>query len=489
MTLLDLILSPWAIEADMLAEIQAIYATHLRGEKIDIGAVEARLGRPLANEQQQYSVREGGVAVLPVEGVIAPKANLFTRVSGGTSAQILQQQLESAMADSRVKSIVLAIDSPGGSVYGTPEFAASVQAYAQEKPIVALSDATMASAAYWIGSAANAAFVTGPTVRVGSIGVIATHQFNPSAAAGRTEITAGRYKNIATDAAPLSAEGRAYIQGHVDHLYTVFVDHVAQHRGVSTAQVLEHMADGRVFIGQQAIDAGLVDGISSLDALAEQLATDPQRYARRRVAKIKPMAAGAAAAGETPQLEAAGVAEPSASLPPANHEEPLTMDPKTTPAALTPETLASEHPALFAQLRTSFLAEGAAAERQRIADVRAQTLPGHEKLIDQLAADGKTTGPEAAAAVLAAERQARGAAAKAHFADAPDAAPGATAPADASAATKPDPALPLDERIKAEWDGNANLRNEFTSFEAYAGVRRAEERGRLRVLGGNKRAA
>lgn len=301
----DLLSAPWAIEPAKLLEIQAIYAARLRGEQIDLANVEARLGRPLANEQQEYSVHEGGVAVLPIEGVIAPKANLFTRVSGGVSAQMLMLQLESAMADSRVRSIILAIDSPGGSVFGTPELAGAVREFAAEKPIVTVSDATMASAAYWIGSAANAMFVTGPTVHVGSIGIVATHAYNPSRDGSTlTEITAGRYKRIASDTQPLSDEGRAYLQERVDHIYSIFVETVAQHRGASVADVLDRMADGRVFIGQQAVEAGLVDGIRSRDALMAEMASDPTRFAQRQRAR-RVRSSSAAVADAVPQAAAA----------------------------------------------------------------------------------------------------------------------------------------------------------------------------------------
>lgn len=69
--------------------------------------------------------------------------------------------------------------------------------------------------------------------------------------------------------------------------------------------------------------------------------------------------------------------------------------------------LAAHHPDLLAQLQTEARAEGAVAERERIQSVRAQHIPGHEALIEQLAFDGKTTGPEAAVAVLAAEKALR----------------------------------------------------------------------------------
>jgi hypothetical protein len=158
-----------------------------------------------------------------------------------------------------------------------------------------------------------------------------------------------------------------------------------------------------------------------------------------------------------------------------------------TSATLNRESLERDHPALVAQLRTEFQAAGAAAERDRIAAVRAQSLPGHEALVEQLAADGKTSGPEAAAAIVAAERNARTAQAKALAGDAPAAAPHSTAPAAAPKANADDKSVPIAERAQAEWDAKPELRNDFPSFEAYVALRKAEDSGRVRVLG--KKAA
>ena len=432
MKLLDLVTAPWAIQPEKLLEMQAIYATHLRGEKIDIEAVEARLGRPLASDQQEYSVRQGGVAVLPIEGVLSPKANMFTRISGGASAQMLQLQLESAMADSRVRSIVLAIDSPGGSVFGMHELADAVRSFSDMKPIVTVSEGQLASAAYLIGAAANEVYISGPAVHVGSIGVVASHEFRPSFSGTKiTEITAGRYKRIASSNAPLSDEGRAYIQQQLDQLYSAFVDAVASYRGVDSQTVLERMADGHTFIGQQSIDAGLVDGFSTVDAMVEQLASDPMRYAKRRGATLKPLPAGAPGKGTQAVSDAAGAAaddakQPDAAGARAEGDLPPNLKGAITMAdTLTREALDKEHPDLVAQIRAQAIAEGASAERDRVTSVRAQSLPGHEALIERLAADGKTSGPEAAMAVMAAERGLRQAAAQAHADDAPAAAPAA----------------------------------------------------------------
>ena len=425
MTLLDLITGAWAIEPDKLREIQAIYATHLRGEKIDIAALEARLGRPLASEQQQYTVEPGGVAVLRMSGVIAPKANLFMQVSGAMSTQMATRQLESALADQRVRSIVLAIDSPGGNVIGTPEMAAAVREMSAIKPIVTHSDGALASAAYWIGSAANAVYLSGPTVQAGSIGVVIDRTYNPASASREESIVAGRYKRFSKANEPLSDEARAIVQADVDYVYSLFVDQVAAYRDTTSEQVLERMADGRVFRGQQAIDAGLVDGVLTLDALVESMATDPAPYAKRRKAVFAVAALPSPSAGAAPKDKTT-----------TREKEPVMPEADNKP--VTRASFEQDHAPLFAQLRGEFSTLGATQERERIQAVLAvgANLPGHEALLNTLAFDGKTTAPEASMAVLKAEGDQRAAAIKAHQDDAPAAAKGSAAPADTVAKTK-----------------------------------------------------
>src|ERR1035437_7675600 len=101
MRLIDVLTSPWAIIPAKLSEITEIYARHVRGEKIDIEALEARLGQPLANAPTAYQV-QNGVALLPLDGVLAKKMNMFTRVSGGTSTQLFTRNFSAALADPAV---------------------------------------------------------------------------------------------------------------------------------------------------------------------------------------------------------------------------------------------------------------------------------------------------------------------------------------------------------------------------------------------------
>jgi len=424
MTLLELITGCWAIEADKLREIQAIYATHMRGEKVDVAAIEARLGRPLAAEQQAYTVEPGGIAVLRMSGVMAPKANLFMQVSGGISTQMATKQLESISADPRVKGTVLAMDTPGGNVQGVPEFAQAIYEAAQIKPLVTHSDGQLASAGIWSGSAANAVYISGPVVQVGSIGVVVTRNYNPSASTQEEHITAGRYKRIARANEPLSDDSRAVVQADVDYVYSLFVDDVARFRGATAEQVLEHMADGRVFRGQQAIDAGLVDGVATLDALVEQMATNPGAFATRRKARI--------AVSKPARKQSTGAGAAHEDDPSATNDQGNPM-PETT---VTRESLQTDHAVLFAALKAEFTAMGAAQELERIKAVRATAVPGHEALVETLAFDGKTTAGEAALQVNAAVRAAHQAAAKQHADDAPAAVNGSSAPAADKAKTK-----------------------------------------------------
>lgn len=475
MTLIDLLNSPWAIVPSRLLELQAIYETHLRGEKLDLAAIEARLGRPLANEQKDYRIVEGtSVAVLEIAGVIAPKANMFTRISGGSAASILQQQVQSMAADPRVSAIVIDADSPGGNVLGIPALAEAVRELADLKPTVTVCTGQMCSAMYWSGAAANGIYLSGATDIVGSIGVVATHTYRPNTTGEqKTEIVAGAYKRIASDSAPLTAEGRAYLEQQVSAIYGVFVDTVARFRGVSPEAVLAHMADGRTFIGQQAIDAGLADGFATVDQMVERLAAEPTAFAQRRPARI------AALSGPRPAKPKAAASLPTpapAARPPQGNP---TMTPQEAAAAFK-----AENPDAAALLVAEGHTAGAAAELARIQAVEAQALPGHEKLIATLKYDGKTSGPEAAAAVVTAERTLRGKAAADLAAAAPQPVPPAAAPAvpPAAAPAAADPSLPVEERCKAKWDSDAAVRAEFGSLAAYTALMRAEESGKVRVL-------
>lgn len=283
--LFSIVCGPWAILPATYSIIHEICARHLRGERLTSSEIEARIGRK--HEPMDGREVPSDVALIEISGVLAKRMNLLGAISGGTSLEIMRNQFQSAVDDPSIKSILLYVDSPGGSVDGTQEFASLIHSARGKKPITAWSDGEIASAAYWIAAAADEIYLSTGTVDVGSIGVVATH-VDQSAREEQeglkvTEIVAGKYKRIASSHAPLSKSGRDEIQSRVDYIYSLFVSDVAKFRGVSEEEVLENMADGRIFIGQQAVDAGLVDGMRSFDETIEHLRsrTSDQQSNRR----------------------------------------------------------------------------------------------------------------------------------------------------------------------------------------------------------------
>lgn len=471
MKILDVLNAPWAIIPAKLEEITEIYARHLAGPKLtkqDIEALKVSVGKPMDNKAKGYTVLENGVALLPIDGVLSKRMNMFADISGGTSTQLLERDLNQALQDPAVSSVILQIDSPGGAVDGTEAVARAIfEARQGDKPVVAWVDGTMASAAYWIGSAADAVLIGAETDVVGSIGVAMQHVDRSKADQNfgitRTDIYSGKYKRIASDNAPLSDEGRAYLQSQADYFYSLFVDAVAAHRGVPAATVLSDMADGRIFIGRQAIDAGLVDGVSTLDALVAELGSGRYSPLRHKAAGAAAEVAGADAA-PVPDANAAGAAVTETH----SEKEPL-MD-----IAM----LKEKHPDVARALIAEGFAAGASAELARILAVEAQALPGHETLIATLKADGKTTGPEAAVAVLAAEKAKKVTVLTNLRADAPP-----PAPAAASASGEPAPAkaddeagLTVEERAKAGFERDPKIREEFGTLARYTGYLKHEEK-------------
>lgn len=257
---------PWAIQKDKLLAIFEVVTNRVAiGNGLDSQAVDAAI-----TPQQATAIRksEGGVMVIPVFGVISQRMDMFMEFSGGTSTERLAQQIRHAIADPDVKAIVLNIDSPGGSVYGTPEIAQTILNSRGTKPIIAQVNSLTASAAYWIASAADDIAMT-PSGEVGSIGVYTMHedisQWLEANGLKEKFIYAGDYKVEGNPFEPLSEEAEAYIQSRVDDYYGMFVDAVAKGRGVTSKKVLSDFGQGRVFGAKQALAAGMIDRIATLD--------------------------------------------------------------------------------------------------------------------------------------------------------------------------------------------------------------------------------
>jgi signal peptide peptidase SppA len=265
---------PWAITRPMLTIVAGILARRLVGEEPD----PAEIAAALVSRKNAAPVAQGrGVAVIPIYGVIAPRMNMLSDMSGGTTFEALSAQLQAAVKHPDVGTIVFDVDSPGGNVAGAAEFAADVLKARTQKPIIAQVHYLMASAAYWPMAGATQ-IVASPSAMVGSIGVYHIHDDISEALAKhgvkRTVISAGKFKAEGADGGPLTDEAREHVKHLVGGAYDRFVKDVAAGRGVAVGAVRNGYGEGRVVTADDALALGMIDRIGTLDdTLARAMST------------------------------------------------------------------------------------------------------------------------------------------------------------------------------------------------------------------------
>ncbi|AUO78960.1 serine peptidase [Salinibacter phage M8CC-19] len=207
---------------------------------------------------------EDGVAVVPMYGTLMKRAGIMTRYSGGTSTDRLASTFRTLQGRDDVDTVVLDIDSPGGRVDGVAVASSALRDLRSEKRVIAVSNDTMASGAYWIGSAADEVYVT-PTASTGSIGVYVMMKKADEEAQDKFEIIrAGEFKAKPNPVEPLDDTSVEIVQQKVDKIYAEFVSDISANRDVSLDEAQE-LADGRSWIGDDAVERGLADGVSSLE--------------------------------------------------------------------------------------------------------------------------------------------------------------------------------------------------------------------------------
>lgn len=246
---------PWLIEESYLGKMIEV----AKGFG-DIDAVQTKLSEQLLGSEKAL-VREG-VAHIPVRGPIFPRANLFTNISGATSVSSLARDFQVALDDKDVGSIVLDIDSPGGSVTGINEMADIIKAGGEKKDVTAYVSGTGASAAYWLATAANTVVIDA-TARVGSIGVVIAYPSGKEDDSVEFCNTASPNKriDITTDS------GKKVITEELDALADVFVQAVAVNRNTTPEEVVSNFGKGSVLVGQNAVDVGMADQLGSLEGI------------------------------------------------------------------------------------------------------------------------------------------------------------------------------------------------------------------------------
>jgi signal peptide peptidase SppA len=195
---------------------------------------------------------DDGIGVVAIEGPILRKPDLFARIFfGATSSEDIGEALREAGEREDIKAVFLNIDSPGGTVAGTPELAATVKALNGSKPVYAFSSGLMCSAAYWIASQARAIYAT-PSAQVGSIGVVQAVIDNTAAldkAGLKVEVfSVGKYKAMGAPGTPLTDDQRELISSNLAEIASDFHAAVLSRGRAIPAEAME----GQTFSGKQA---------------------------------------------------------------------------------------------------------------------------------------------------------------------------------------------------------------------------------------------
>lgn len=250
-------------------------------------------GRMSVDDQRRGGASNTGVAVIPVHGVLVPRAANLEVCETMTSYEGLRNQMRQAINDPMVERIVLDIDSPGGSVAGAFELAADIRSMAQAKPITGLVNFMGYSGGYLIASACSE-LVVSRTSGVGSIGVIASHM-DRSAMAEKmgvkiTTVFAGAHKNDLTPHEPISDQSLRVLTDLVNEGYEMFVAAVAEYRDMPAAKV--RATEAGLYRGQAAITAGLADRLSSpQDAVDDLSRAVADSRAHRQAGRVSVRAA------------------------------------------------------------------------------------------------------------------------------------------------------------------------------------------------------
>lgn len=255
----------WLMVPEVLSAMYATIQMKIKaGDQIEKAAAAGSSSKP-----------SGNIAVLPLQGMIQQRSDIFMDWFGGTSTDEFGAMYDAALADPKIKGIIVDIDSPGGTVSGVMELADKIYNSRGQKPVVGVANSLAASAAYWIGSAFDNLFVT-PGGDVGSIGVYSMHMDYSKALEEDgivpTIFQTPAYKAEFSPYAPLSDAAKQNEQMQIERVYGDFVNAVARNRGTNASTVKASFGQGRVVDAKSAVAAGMADKVATMEKVISRMA-------------------------------------------------------------------------------------------------------------------------------------------------------------------------------------------------------------------------
>jgi protease IV len=178
-----------------------------------------------------------------------------------------RQALRRVVKSSKIRAIVLRVDSPGGSALASDLMWRELTLAAKKKPILVSMVNVAASGGYYTSALSGVPVWSNPSTLTGSIGVVGgKFEFSKllgKLGVGRETIASGPHANFYAATTPWSAEQLAKVDRDIEAAYRDFVSKMAEARGLSY-EALDSVAQGRVWTGRQALDASLVDRLGGL---------------------------------------------------------------------------------------------------------------------------------------------------------------------------------------------------------------------------------
>lgn len=252
------------MERDYLAMLE-IVENHIEGNGAAIYTAVSRLGGGKPRSEVEMI---DNIAVVPISGTIVPMGSMMEEISSATSPSSIQRSFLQAM-ESDADVVVLDINSPGGAAVGIEETGDLIYnaRKASDKLVLAFSSGTMASAAYWIGSQADAIIST-KDATVGSVGVIATvvdeSRKEKNEGIDRHVIRSGPNKQIGNG--PVTESQLDVLRSKRDMIFNSFVSSIERSR----SKLSDDVKTGRDYLGAQALKEGIVDANMTFSELINQ---------------------------------------------------------------------------------------------------------------------------------------------------------------------------------------------------------------------------
>jgi signal peptide peptidase SppA len=216
----------------------------------------------------------GKVVTIPLHGFISHKATIWSAMGFETSSETFGIWMDSLVNNGDVGAIVIDVDSPGGTALGLSGVSEKIFSMRGKKPIIAVVNDMMASAAYFIGSAADE-IVADPDAMTGCIGTIMMHmdhsKFLENLGVKATVIKSSKFKGEGNPFEPLTDEAKEDMQRTVDEFGDSFNAAVARNRGTSIADVKQNFGQGRCFMPTQAKSVGMIDRIATMENVIKDL--------------------------------------------------------------------------------------------------------------------------------------------------------------------------------------------------------------------------